>query len=955
MRIVIDMQGAQTDSRFRGIGRYTLSLTQAIVRNRGEHQIILALSGLFPDTIEHIRAAFDGLLPQENIRVWHAPGPVRECDRGNIWRHKVAERIREAFLASQRPDVVHISSLFEGFGDEAVTTINVFAPIPTVVTLYDLIPLLNPETYLKPNPAYAQYYQRKIDHLRRANQWLAISESAAGEGRGVLGLPADAVVNISTACDAVFRRIEVADHEKQHLLTQFGITLPFILYSGGADARKNLQRLIRAYARLPKILRNAQQLVLAGKMPNSTVAELRQTAKSAGICEGQLLFIGYVADEELAWLYNWCTVFVLPSCHEGFGLPALEAMACGAAVIGANTTSVPEVIGRQDALFDPYDEASISQKLAQVLSDAAFRAKLSAHGLEQARKFSWDESARRAIVAFERLHSDAVSHQKAVQPETILPDLVNAIAAIVPVSTPNVDLLKLAHTLSRIHIDDAPKQLFVDVSELVVHDFRSGVERVTYSILNELLENPPEGYSVEPVCCRTDAPGYCYARRFSARLSGVECDLNDEPIDHGPGDIFLGLDFQHYVALTQNDYLSSLHRDGVSVFFVVYDLVPGLVSHDGCTSHANIVHKTWLETLMGFDGAMCVSQEVADELASWQRVLGPKRLQPFKVCWFNSVTNIDNVFPNFVLPNDAKHVIQELARRPISLTADAVESHRHPTNSHSFFTEKNSSATFMPFSTCSANDFLHPRYLEICGLMKHPFVWHRKLWEFVFVIHQLLESGVVKPGSKGLVFGVGTERLPALFASMGAKIMATDAPVDLGRKKGWLDSSQHSSSLMQIRYPEIVDGAVFDANVSYQPCDMTNIQPELAGFDFNWSSCCLEHLGSLEAGILFVINAVEKTLRVGGIAVHTTEFNLSSNDDTVTVGDTVIYRHRDIEELVQRLRDRGHIVKPFITAKDSHYLDFHVDVPPYKDTLHLKLKLMGYVATSVGIVVQRGR
>jgi len=157
MRIVIDMQGAQTGSRFRGIGRYTLSLTQAIVRNRGEHEIILALSGLFPDTIESIRATFDGLVLQENIRVWYAPGPVRECEPGNEWRREVAERIREAFIASARPDVVHVSSLFEGYGDDAVTSIGGFAPrIPTAVTFYDLIPLLNPAAYLKPNQVYAK-------------------------------------------------------------------------------------------------------------------------------------------------------------------------------------------------------------------------------------------------------------------------------------------------------------------------------------------------------------------------------------------------------------------------------------------------------------------------------------------------------------------------------------------------------------------------------------------------------------------------------------------------------------------------------------------------------------------------------------------------------------------------------------------------------------------------------
>jgi len=415
MRIVLDMQGAQTESRYRGIGRYTLSLAQAIVRNRGEHEIILALSGLFPDTIEPIRAAFDGLLPQESIRVWYVPGPVRECGPGNDWRREVAERTREAFLASLQPDVVHVSSLFEGYVDDAVTSIGVFAPlIPTAVTLYDLIPLLNPETYLKPNPKYAQYYQRKIEHLKRANQWLAISESASCEGRDALALPADAVVNISTACDAVFRPMEILEHEKQQLLARFSIIQPFILYSGGADIRKNLHRLIRAYARLPKPLGDTHQLVLAGKMPEGEVAELRQTAKSAGIRDGQLLFTGYVTDEELARYYNLCTVFVFPSLHEGFGLPALEAMACGAAVIGANTSSIPEVIDRQNALFDPYDETAISQKLAQALGDAAFRTELEAHGLEQARKFSWDESARRAVAAFECLHAEREANKSPV-------------------------------------------------------------------------------------------------------------------------------------------------------------------------------------------------------------------------------------------------------------------------------------------------------------------------------------------------------------------------------------------------------------------------------------------------------------------------------------------------------------------------------------------------------------
>lgn len=679
MRIVIDMQGAQTNSRFRGIGRYTLSLAQAIVRNRGEHEVILVLSGLFPDAIEPIRAAFDDLLPQENIRVWHAPGPVSEYQPGNEWCHQVAERIREAFLFSLRPDVVHVSSLFEGYSDDAVTSIGVFTQqIPTVVTLYDLIPLLNPETYLKPNLTYALYYQRKIESLKRANLWLAISESAANEGHAALALPVEAVVNISTACDAIFQSLKISENEKQQLLTRFGITQSFILYSGGADARKNLHRLIRSYAGLPKLLSDAHQLVLAGRLSKDEMTKLRQTAKSADIREDQLLFTGYITDKELAQFYKLCAVFVLPSLHEGFGLPALEAMSCGAAVIGANTTSVPEVIGRQDALFDPYDEAAISQKLAQVLSDVTFRSELAAHGLIQARKFSWDESAQRAVAAFEKLHS--VKNDKSMPSESgnILPDLVRAIATIVPSNIPNTEILKLAYALSHIHTDDAPKHLFVDISELMQRDAITGVTQAIYSLLKELLEAPPEGYVVEPIYATMDTPGYRCARRFSPILYDGSSNPVDEPINYRPGDIFLGLNSQQRIVASQKEYLASLHRDGVTVFSVVYDMPPLLISST-FKADSDSDHKSQLETLSSFDGAVCISRAVADELTEWLQVHGPKRSRPFKVGWFHLGADIENSVSTRGVGDDDKNALHELTRRLTFLLVGTVESRKGQT------------------------------------------------------------------------------------------------------------------------------------------------------------------------------------------------------------------------------------------------------------------------------------
>jgi O-antigen biosynthesis alpha-1,2-mannosyltransferase len=410
MRIVIDMQGAQSESRFRGIGRYTMSFSQAIARLAGEHEIILALNGLFPDTIEPLRAAFDGLIPQENIRVWYAPGPVGERQPGNDSRREAAECIREAFLASLAPDVIQVCSLFEGYTDDAVTSIGRFDGAALVsVTLYDLIPLLNPDHYLKPDPPYAEFYQRKLEYLKRAALHLAISDASRQEGIAHLGLPAGRVVNTSIAMDAYFRPIPGDDTSTALLRQKFGLTRPFVLTAGASDERKNLPRLVQAFAAMPASLRAGHHLVLAGKIPLETVGEFNHQGERAGLKPGDLRFTGYITDEELVQLYNLCKLFVFPSWHEGFGLPALEGMACGAPVIGANTSSLPEVIGLDAAMFDPFDVTAMSRKMAQALEDDAFRTMLRDHGLRQAKKFSWDESAKRAIEAWESLQTTAAN------------------------------------------------------------------------------------------------------------------------------------------------------------------------------------------------------------------------------------------------------------------------------------------------------------------------------------------------------------------------------------------------------------------------------------------------------------------------------------------------------------------------------------------------------------------
>jgi glycosyltransferase involved in cell wall biosynthesis len=651
-----------------------MSLAQAMVRNRGNHEIVLALNGLFPETIAPIRVVFDGLLPRENIRVWHALAPVRENGPGNEWRRTVAELIREAFLATLKPDVIVQFSLFEGYTDDAVTGTVTGAPnIPTAVLLYDFIPLMNAELYLKPVPSYEKHYLRKIELMKKADAWLAISESAAREGRDLLGLDPEFVTVVTMACDSAFQKVSVAPHDKEQLLKRLGVTRPFILYTGDADDRKNLPRLIRAYAQLPSALRSNHQLVFAGKMRDANVRQLKLEAKAAGLKVDELCIPGYVSDAELVQLYNICKLFVFPSWHEGFGLPPLEAMACGAAVIGANASSIPEVIGRADALFNPYEVSEISAKMAQALENENFRRELADFGLEQAKKFSWDASARVAVTALEELYRARSCPLHADCGDTLLNNLISKVTKEIPADISETKLLTIAHGINCIKTGPQPWQLFVDISELVQRDSKTGIQRVTRNILRKMLAYPPEGFVVEPVYATTDRIGYRHARSFMAQFSGAPCLGEDVPIDYRAGDIFLGLDLQFEVVPAQATYLKSIWNDGVKVVFLVYDLLP-ISFPQYFESVICEAHKKWLLTLAEFDGAVCISKAVADELKIWLEVNTPKRVGRFAIGWYHNGADLDAVqSTGEILPDDAAQVLAELGMRPSFLSVGTIE------------------------------------------------------------------------------------------------------------------------------------------------------------------------------------------------------------------------------------------------------------------------------------------
>lgn len=402
MRIVIDLQGAQSESRFRGIGRYSLGLGLGVARNAGDHEVWLVLNAALGGAIEDLRQAFAGLVPPERICVFDIAGPTAELHSANGPRARASELLREYAIAQLRPDAVLITSLFEGYVDDSVASVGAFTDgAGTAVVLHDLIPFLNPDAYLR-QPEQRSYYERKIASLRKAGLLLANSEHSRQEAIDALGLAPEQVVTISTAVEETFSAGVPDPAALQALHDRCGITRAVLLCApGGFDARKNIDGLITAYSLLPGPMRSAHQLVIVSRINDGERQRLEDVARRSGLAADELVLTGYLSDADLIDLYRSAALFVFPSLHEGFGLPVLEAMACGALVIGSDSTSIPEVIGNPEALFDARQPSSIAAIIEQVLGDPALQERLREHGRAQVRKFSWDHSARKAIAALE--------------------------------------------------------------------------------------------------------------------------------------------------------------------------------------------------------------------------------------------------------------------------------------------------------------------------------------------------------------------------------------------------------------------------------------------------------------------------------------------------------------------------------------------------------------------------
>jgi glycosyltransferase involved in cell wall biosynthesis len=291
-----------------------------------------------------------------------------------------------------------------------------FSPCPVVTTIHDLAFEHLPETFNRRSWMQLRLTVRRT--ARRAAQIITVSEYSRQDISKTYGVAPHRIVVTPEAAPAHFSPVTNATELKKVRET-YGIERDYILSLCSIQPRKNLVRLIEAYSLLRQMLPEVKlpQLVLAGKrgwLETETINAARQNAGDRDI-----LLTGYVADNDLPALYSGAACFAYPSYFEGFGLPILEAMKCGAPVIAGNLTSIPELVADAGVLFDPFDTNALAAALKRVLDDPEYRATLRTRGLARAGEFNWETTARLTLKAYEK--AAGASGSKLDQSESLTP------------------------------------------------------------------------------------------------------------------------------------------------------------------------------------------------------------------------------------------------------------------------------------------------------------------------------------------------------------------------------------------------------------------------------------------------------------------------------------------------------------------------------------------------------
>ncbi len=459
MRIAIEVFGTQSESRFRGVGRYTYEFVNALLDLGTRHEFLLyAQEG----------APTDYIPGKGRVEVrWLQADPAKgERTLSDVYRRLLgtnADGIDMLLLCNPselRFDYVPPSPPLNG--------------VKMVALVHDLIPLIFSEHYFKgwPGPEYVRLYMRGLDRLRRYDGFVTNSAATRDDVIAHLGARPDRVTNIGAGGDGAFFSPDPSDRAD---LGHLGITGPFVFSVGSVEYRKNVNGLIDAFAALPESIRGSHQLVLTYNPNEDEANRVRGHADHRGVLD-RLIMTGRIDDATLRTMYRRCAAFVFPSRYEGFGFPVLEAMLCAAPTIAGNNSSQIEIVGDAGLLVDAGSTEDIRSRLESILADPDRAADLRRRAPIQGGQFTWKRTAERAVSAFEGLkrgRSYRVDRSHARKPRiAFFSPLPPMLSGISDYSARLIGALKSRYTIDLYHDGDYVPGLKLNSLEFACHDHR---------------------------------------------------------------------------------------------------------------------------------------------------------------------------------------------------------------------------------------------------------------------------------------------------------------------------------------------------------------------------------------------------------------------------------------------------------------------------------------------------
>lgn len=374
MRIAIDL--TPIPKQMTGVGKYTLCLLKSLAEYDRKNHYWIFVKGDQCETFDPNRNNFhivrlNRLLNNKILRIF--------------WE-QIALPIH---MSRRKIEILHSIHY----------TTPLIAMCKRVITFHDMTFFIIPEkhTYVK------RIFFRSVIPLsiKKAVRIIADSENTKLDIQKLFYISSAKIDVVYTSKDSMYRQLENKD-TILHIKKKYGIKNEFILYVGILEPRKNVTRLVQAYSRLIEENRIKHQLVIAGKKGWAYQEIFNTVVKLDSNIKKKIVFAGYVPEEDLPYLYNAADLFVYPSLYEGFGIPPLEAMACGVPVITSNVSSLPEVVGDAGLLVDPYDVEAIGQAIHRILIDKELKIELKKKGLQKAREFSREKLAKKMLEVYKK-------------------------------------------------------------------------------------------------------------------------------------------------------------------------------------------------------------------------------------------------------------------------------------------------------------------------------------------------------------------------------------------------------------------------------------------------------------------------------------------------------------------------------------------------------------------------